>query len=87
MSEPKLSKLDISYKLDKSYNLSTLQSQSHQKVSWRFATPSFLLVICLVTISDSVTRVNDSCHDFGWIVLDSSHAEKNGDSTRLELRL
>jgi len=31
----------------------------------------------------SVTRVNDSSHDVEWLGLDSSHAEKNGDSTRV----
>jgi len=40
------------------------------------------------SISDSVTRVNDwtrldSSHDFWWLGLDSSHVEKNGDSTQV----
>ena len=39
-------------------------------------------------VSDSVTRVNDSTqldssYDFWWLGLDSSHVEKNGDSTRV----
>ena len=34
--------------------------------------------------SDSVTRVNDSSHNFWWLGLDSSHVEKHGDSIRLE---
>jgi len=35
---------------------------------------------------DSVTRVNDSSHDFWWLELDSSHVENDCDSTQLESR-
>jgi len=50
-----------------------------------------LLWIPIVKTSDSVTRVNDSIwldlsHNFWWLRVDSSHVEKNGDSTRLESR-
>jgi len=40
-----------------------------------------LLILIVVICIDSVTRVNDSTHDYWWLGLDSSHVEKNGDST------
>jgi len=43
-------KLDISYKLDISHILSTFPSLLHQKTSWSFATSSFSLVNCLLTV-------------------------------------